>query len=150
MLNKKSVVAIIPARGGSKGLAGKNVKLLNNKPLISWSIQQCLNSQYVDDVIVTTDSSEIASIALEAGAKVPFIRPGHLATDTALTIDVIEHCHDYLKQSGQIYDYIALIEPTSPLRKNDDIDNMIKNLTKMQTNMIQLFLLVKYKQAHTF
>ena len=128
MINNKSIIAIIPARSGSKGLPGKNLKDLNGKPLISWSIHQALVSKYVDVVVVSTDSTEIGSVALNAGAAVPFTRPHYLATDEASTYDAIEHCIKYYKDHGQSFDYVVLLEPTSPLRKESDIDNMIEEL----------------------
>jgi len=91
MLNKKTFLAIIPARGGSKGLPGKNIKVLCGKPLIAWSIEAGLKSKYIDEVMVTTDSQEIADVAQKYGANVPFLRPKELATDTATTFDVIKH-----------------------------------------------------------
>ena len=128
MINNKTVISIIPARSGSKGLPGKNLKELNGIPLITWSIHQALLSRHVDLVLVSTDCPEIASVALNAGAEVPFIRPQHLATDDASTYDVIEHCISCLEARNESFDYVALIEPTSPLRKESDIDNMIAYL----------------------
>jgi CMP-N-acetylneuraminic acid synthetase len=116
------VLTVVPARGGSKGLPGKNIKELIDKPLIAWSIQQGLASKYVNEVIVTTDSEEIADIAKRYGARVPFLRPAHLAQDTSSTKDVIIHLIDELEKIGEFYDYILLLEPTSPLRETSDID----------------------------
>ena len=128
MINEKSIIAIIPARSGSKGLPGKNLKLLNGIPLVSWSINHALASSHVDHVLVSTDSPEIASISLAGGAEVPFIRPKHLATDEALTFDVIKHALQHYSSQGLFFDYVVLMEPTSPLRKSDDIDQMIRML----------------------
>jgi N-acylneuraminate cytidylyltransferase/CMP-N,N'-diacetyllegionaminic acid synthase len=129
MINGKSVIAIIPARGGSKGLPGKNIKPLCGKPLLAWSIEAGLGSQYIDEVMVTTDSEEIATIAREFGASVPFIRPSELASDTATSIDVIRHVLDfYEKKMKKSFDYTVLLEPTSPLRVKEDIDNAITQL----------------------
>ena len=126
MINGKSVLAIIPARGGSKGLPGKNVKELCGKPLIAWSIEQALKSKSIDNVVVSTDSVEIAKIAKESGANVPFLRPAELAADDSPTSDAILHVLEQLSMKGEFYDYIALLEPTSPLRKPNDIDDAIK------------------------
>ena len=129
MINRKSVIAIIPARGGSKGLPGKNIKELCGKPLIAWSIETGLSSKYIDEVMVTTDSEEIANIAREFGASVPFIRPADLASDTATSFDVIKHViHFYENELNKKFDYIVLLEPTSPLRDKDDIDRSIEQL----------------------
>ena len=129
MINGKSVLAIIPARGGSKGLPGKNIKTLCGKPLIAWSIQAGLTSRYVDEVMVTTDSDEIARIAHKHGASIPFIRPAELASDVAATFDVINHAIEFYRRELKIFfDYIVLLEPTSPLREKKDIDEMLEDL----------------------
>lgn len=128
MINNKSVIAIVPARAGSKGLPGKNIKLLNSKPLINWTIEQALDSSFIDNVVVSTDCPRIYMIATRAGATVPFLRPKSLATDNSSTYDVIGHCIKFYSLLNINYDYIVLMEPTSPLRKKNDIDNMIKKL----------------------
>jgi CMP-N,N'-diacetyllegionaminic acid synthase len=129
MINEKSVIAIIPARGGSKGLPGKNIKELCGKPLIAWSIEAGLGSKYIDEVIVTTDSEEIAHIARAFGASVPFMRPTELASDTATSFDAIKHTLDYCENElNKKFDYIVLLEPTSPLRDMNDIDMAIEQL----------------------
>ncbi len=129
MINGKRVIAVIPARSGSKGLPGKNIKPLCGKPLICWTIQTALKSRFIDELIVSTDSQEIADIAIAAGASVPFLRPISLASDTTPTIEVIEHALDYFRaQAVAPFDYLVLLEPTSPLREDDDIDNMLAQL----------------------
>ncbi|CEO88250.1 acylneuraminate cytidylyltransferase family protein [Syntrophaceticus schinkii] len=126
MYKGKKILGLIPARGGSKGLPGKNIKPLCGKPLIAWAIEQGLASKYLDKVIVSTDDEEIAKVSRSFGAEVPFMRPGELATDAAKTIDVVVHALEFLKQRGGLeFDYLALLEPTSPLRKNGDIDKSI-------------------------
>ena len=129
MINGKSVIAIIPARGGSKGLPGKNIKPLCGKPLIAWSIEAGIASHYIDEVMVTTDSEAIADVAREFGASVPFIRPAELASDTATSMDVIRHALNfYNNKLHKKFDYTVLLEPTSPLRLSDDIDKAIVQL----------------------
>jgi len=128
MYKNKKILAFIPARGGSKGLPGKNIKILLDKPLIAWSIEQALRSSYIDRTVVSTDSPKIASIARRYGAQVPFLRPKKLATGKAKTIDVILHALRYLKDKKEDFDYIVLLEPTSPLRKIGDLDAAIKIL----------------------
>jgi len=129
MINGKSVIAIIPARGGSKGLPGKNIKELCGKPLIAWSIEAGLGSKYIDEVMVTTDSEEIARIAREFGAFVPFMRPAELASDIATSFDVIEHAILFYKNNlNKNFGYIVLLEPTSPQRDKEDIDKAIEQL----------------------
>jgi CMP-N,N'-diacetyllegionaminic acid synthase len=131
MINDKTVLAIIPARGGSKGLPGKNIRPICGKPLIAWSIEQSLSSICIDRTIVSTDSADIANVARKYGADVPFIRPDDLATDQASTMEVVDHAIQYLKNNDEVeYDYIVLIEPTSPLREKDDLDSMLHQLEK--------------------
>ncbi|CED70242.1 N-acylneuraminate cytidylyltransferase [Aliivibrio wodanis] len=110
------ILAIIPARGGSKRLPGKNIKVLNGKPLIQWSIESALGVDNICKVMVSTDCQEIADIALESGAEVPFLRPEALATDTSSSSDVIKHALDYYRDQGEIFDFILLLQPTSPIR----------------------------------
>ncbi len=130
MINAKTVLAIIPARSGSKGLPGKNIKLLCGKPLIAWSIEAGLGCQYIDEVMVTTDSGEIANVAREYGASAPFLRPVELASDTATTFDVVKHVIEYYEnECNRYFDYIVLLEPTSPLREKDDLDMMLEKIS---------------------
>jgi CMP-N,N'-diacetyllegionaminic acid synthase len=132
MIDEKKVMAIITARGGSKGLPGKNIKNLCGKPLIAWSIEAGLASKYVDEVVVTTDSEEIATIARKFGASTPFIRPAELASDTSTSFDAIKHTIDfYQNELHKNFDYIILLEPTSPLREKNDIDEMLQNLVSV-------------------
>ena len=126
MIDEKKVLAIVPARGGSKRLPGKNRLILNNKPLIAWSIEAGLNSSYVDRVIVSTDDQDIADISREWGAEVPFIRPQELASDKATTVDTIIHALQSIENSDERYDYILLLQPTSPLRTAKHIDEAVE------------------------
>ena len=129
MIQEKTVLAIIPARGGSKGLPSKNIRKMCGKPLIAWTIEKAKKSQYLDMILVTTDSPAIASISKKFGAYVPFLRPAELATDQASTYDAIRHALRYLKENeGAEFDYIVLLEPTSPLREDDDIDRMLEQI----------------------
>lgn len=133
MINGKRVIAIIPARGGSKGLPGKNIKELCGKPLIAWSIEAGLASKYIDELMVTTDSEEIAGIAREFGASVPFIRPTELASDTATSFDTVKHAIDfYQNELNKTFEYIVLLEPTSPLRESGDVDGMIEKIISVE------------------
>ena len=131
MINGKSVIAIIPARSGSKGLPGKNTKELCGKPLIAWSIESGLTSRYIDVVLVSTDSKEIANIAQEFGASVPFMRPSELASDEATSISVVKNVLDYFQSElNRKFEYTVLLEPTSPIREETDIDSMLEKLEK--------------------
>jgi len=120
------MLAIIPARGGSKGLPGKNVRELCGRPLIGYAIEEAIKSKFIDRVLVSTDSEEIARIAKLEGAEVPELRPTKLASDNALAIDTYLYTCEYLnsKEKRNIEDFIVL-QPTSPLRSADDIDNSI-------------------------
>jgi len=126
LLNNKKILALIPARGGSKGLPRKNIRPLLGKPLIAWTIEQALNSKYIDRVIVSTDDLEIAEISKKYGAEVPFIRPKELAQDDTPTIDVVFHTLDYFENKGEKFDIIILLQPTSPLRETSDIDRALE------------------------
>lgn len=117
----QSLLAIIPARGGSKGLPGKNIKLLNGKPLLAWTIEAALKSGVIDRCIVSTDDEEIAQTAKDWGADVPFLRPTHLATDEASGLDPVFHAIEMLPG----YRHVILLQPTSPLRDNHDIEKAV-------------------------
>ncbi len=129
MFNNKKIIAIIPARSGSKGLPFKNVKNLCGKPLITWSIEQAVHSAYIDTVLVSTDCEDIRAISMAAGAEAPFLRPADLATDTASTADVVRHAVAYYDVIlNKEFDYVIVLEPTSPLRSLSDIDTAISML----------------------
>ena len=129
MIYDKKVLAIIPARGGSKGLPGKNIKELCGKPLIAWSIEQAKPCSDIDKTVVSTDDEGIAEVAKQYGAEVPFIRPAELANDTSPTIDVISHAINWLKEHEDYQpEYILLLQPTSPLRAREDIDGVMQML----------------------
>jgi len=114
-------IAIIPARGGSKRLPNKNIKLLAGKPLIVWTIEAALESQLFDMVLVSTDSQIIADVATNAGATVPFLRPIELASDTATTNDVITHMVEWIESQHEAVSRVTLLQPTSPLRDANNI-----------------------------
>lgn len=117
------MIAIIPARGGSKGLPGKNIKLLNGKPLIAYTIEAALKSKYIDKVFVSTDDEEIAKIAKEYGAWVPFLRPSELATDTSQAKDTYLYVMNRLeKEYGYDKRKFMVLLPTAPLRNEKHID----------------------------
>jgi len=126
MLEGKRVIALIPARSGSKRLKNKNLLDLAGKPLIAWTIEAALNTIEVDDVIVSTDSHEIKNVALKFGAKVPFLRPDSLANDNASTDDVLMHAIAELQLSPS--DILVLLQPTSPLRNSYDIKHALLEL----------------------
>jgi len=128
MYKEKKILTIITARGGSKGLPKKNIRTLLNKPLIAWTIDQAIMSKYIDKVVVSTDDSKIAEISEKYGAEVPFIRPAKLAQDNSTSIDVVLHTIQWLEDKNNQYDFIVLLEPTSPLRETNDIDSSLELL----------------------
>jgi N-acylneuraminate cytidylyltransferase len=139
-----SIVAIIPARGGSKGVHDKNIRLINGKPLIEWSIEQALAVQKIDRVLVSTDSSTIAQIAVDAGAEVPALRPAHLAEDATPTEPVLIHAiENWCK--GNLPDVVMLLQPTSPLRLNDSVGQAIRLFESEQADS-----LVSTCESHAF
>jgi len=133
MYKNKKIIAIIPARGGSKGLPEKSIKPLCGKPLIGWSIEQAKDCKYIDEIFVTTDSEKIANTAKEFGVDVPFLRPSELAKDTSSSMDVVEHVLSHFENRNIFFDYIVLLEPTSPLRKKKDLDNAIQMAIENET-----------------
>lgn len=134
------LLAIITARGGSKGVPGKNSKLLGGKPLISYSIDQAMASNSFAKIIVSTDDETIAQIGLDYGAEVPFLRPLELSNDTAASIDVVQHAIEFLESQNKFFDAVCLLQPTSPFRekglihnavtkfKNTDLDSLVSVL----------------------
>jgi|SaaInlStandDraft_4_1057021.scaffolds.fasta_scaffold24109_2 CMP-N,N'-diacetyllegionaminic acid synthase len=122
MLNGKSILAIIPARGGSKRLPRKNIIELGGKPLIVWSIEAAIQSQYVDDVVVSSDCDRILEISSEFDVNT-IKRPNILAEDTSSSNGVVEHVINTMSRSGKLYDFLVLLQPTSPLRNHEDIDS---------------------------
>ena len=127
MYKNNSFLAIIPARGGSKGLPGKNIKDLCGKPMVVHTIEQALKSKYISDVIISTDSKDIEKIAIEHGAKSYFLRPKYLASDNAKVIDNYIYTIDRLnKYFGYSIKSFVSLQPTSPLRNTEDIDGAIE------------------------
>ena len=122
MLNDKKILAVIIARGGSKGLPGKNIKEFKGKPLIAWTIDAAKASQYIDKTILSTDCPEIQAVAKEHGCEVPFTRPDELSGDSITALDVVLHALDAIEEK---FDYVVLLQPTSPLRVTEDIDGAI-------------------------
>ena len=136
MIDNKRVLAIIPARGGSKRLPRKNILDLAGKPLIFWTIEAALGSKYIDKVAVSTDDEEIADISKQHSAVIPFMRPNSLATDEAASIDVVLHAIDFFEKNNNCYNYIILLQPTSPLRASSHIDEAIELLDSKNADAI--------------
>lgn len=132
MINNKSFLTIIPARGGSKRLPKKNILPLAGKPLIAWTIDASLKSKYIDRTIVSTDCEEISKISKEHNAEV-IMRPKELATDTATSYDAVMHAIDHINAK---FDYIILLQPTSPLRTSKHIDEAIEILVEKNADAV--------------
>jgi CMP-N,N'-diacetyllegionaminic acid synthase len=121
-----SIIALITARGGSKQIPGKNIRLLGGKPLIVWSIEAALKSQRIGRVLVSTDSEQIAEVSRRAGAEVPFLRPEELSRDDSPHILASEHALQWLdEKAGERPEFLMLLQPTSPFRSSEDIDATI-------------------------
>ncbi|WFR56798.1 acylneuraminate cytidylyltransferase family protein [Anaerocolumna sp. AGMB13025] len=124
-----NILAIIPARSGSKSVPHKNIRLMNDKPMLAYSIEHALGSQYINRVILDTDSAEYAEIGKKYGAEIPFLRPASLAEDLSLDFDVFYHCLNYLQENENYKaDIVVQLRPTYPIRNIEDIDKMIKIL----------------------
>ncbi|MFC4354696.1 cytidylyltransferase domain-containing protein [Chryseomicrobium palamuruense] len=132
MFNELKFLVVIPARGGSKGIPGKNIIEVNNKPLIQYTIDAAMKSKYIDKIVVSTDDKEIAEVSIRCGAEVPFLRPGKLATDVSRTIDSVIYTLNNLP-CIHIYDYLILLQPTQPLRQAFHIDEAIETIIKEES-----------------
>lgn len=141
----KKIPAIIPARGGSKGLPRKNILKLAGKPMIAWTIEAALNSKYISDVIVSTDDEEIAEISRKYGAQIPFMRPKELATDDSIAIDTYLYTVEKLnlEYNKNIEEFVVL-QPTSPLRKSVHINEAIQLFYNKEADSVLSF----YENPH--
>ncbi|KCY89397.1 cytidylyltransferase family protein [Acinetobacter baumannii 25691_8] len=123
MIDNKRVIAVIPARAGSKSIKDKNIKLLGGKPLIAWPIDTAKKSKYIDRILVSTDGQKIKEIAESYDAEV-YLRPESLAQDNSLLIDTLRYMIKELKREGESAKYLIVLEPTCPLRSVEDVDNV--------------------------
>lgn len=123
------VLAVIPARGGSKGVPGKNIKLLGNKPLLQYTAESALESRSITKVILSTDSEEIAKVGIQIGLEVPFIRPSILAQDTTPTIEVLQHAIKFYEDQYVFFDLVCILQPTTPFRQKGFIDKAIEKFS---------------------
>jgi len=139
-------LVIIPARGGSKGVPGKNIKLLNNKPLIQYSIDAAKKVFKNDEIVISTDSEEIKKEVENLGLEVPFLRPSNLATDKASSQDVILHALEYFENKFGAPDQIILLQPTSPFRS----EKHIKEALKLYSSNLDMVVSVKETKANPY
>ena len=144
MLEGKKLLALIPARGGSKRLPDKNVAKVYGKPMIEWTIAAARESKYTDSVIVSTDDENIADISVRAGARVPFMRPPSISTDTATSLDVVDHTLSALAQMGDEYEYLVLLQPTSPLRTEEHINECAEAFSNKKIDSIVSVVRIDY------
>jgi CMP-N-acetylneuraminic acid synthetase len=126
----RSCLAVVPARGGSKGVKNKNIRRLLGKPLISYTIEEAKKCKAIGRIVVSTDSCRIRDVAVKCGAHAPFLRPGSLAKDSTAMYPVIAHAVRLMEAAGEKFQIILILQPTSPLRKASDIEKAIKILTK--------------------
>jgi len=126
VFKNKKVLGLIPARGASKRLARKNLRLINGKPLIYWSIAEAQESKYIDSVVVSTEDIEIKQHSCNQGVDCVIDRPSSLAQDESRSVDVVVHAVDVLANLGKKYDYVMLLQPTSPLRTSKHIDSALE------------------------
>ncbi len=136
MKYNNKILGLILARSGSKGIKQKNISKLCGKPLIAWTINSALKSKRLTDVILSTDSATIAKIGKKFGADVPFIRPLKFSKDKSPSIDAIEHAIKWLRKKGKNYEFVVLLEPTSPLRDHNDIDLAINKVIKLKAQSL--------------
>jgi CMP-N,N'-diacetyllegionaminic acid synthase len=138
------MLAIIPARGGSKGLPGKNTRMLLGKPLIAYTIEAALNAKHISRVIVSTDDANIAEVARSAGAEIPFLRPTELAQDKSLAIDTYLYTVDQLTTAEKPIQDLVVLLPTAPLRNFRDIDEAIELFREKKADSVVSY----YKAEH--
>ena len=130
-----NIYTIITARGGSKGIPRKNIKLLNGKPVIAYSIEPSISSDLIKKTYVTTEDNEISEVSKEYGAEI-INRPPNLAEDKSTSVDVILHALDYLEKNNNLPDFFVLLQPTSPLRSKEDIENAIELFIKNECDAL--------------
>ena len=129
-LKNKKILAIIPARSGSKGIKNKNIKIIKKKPLLYWIGKAAKQSRLIDKIIVSTDSLKIKGICQNYNLEVPFLRPKKISKDNSKSVDLIFHAINFFKKKNLFFDYVILLEPTSPFTTAKDIDDAIEQLYK--------------------
>jgi CMP-N-acetylneuraminic acid synthetase len=136
------VVGLVPARGGSRGIPRKNIRLLCGKPLLQYTAQAALAARRLSRVILSTDDPEIAEVGRACGLEAPFLRPPELARDDTPTLPVVQHAVRFLLERGELYDAVCLLQPTNPLRRPEDIDGCIDLLEQSDADAVVSVLTV--------
>ncbi|MCX6351887.1 MAG: acylneuraminate cytidylyltransferase family protein [Bacteroidetes bacterium] len=139
------VLGIITARGGSKGVPRKNIKLLAGKPLLYYTAIPALNAKSLSKVCLSTDDAEIAEVGKSLGVDVPFLRPAALAEDATPTLPVLQHALNFYKEQGEVFDAICLLQPTNPLRQTHVIDACVNKLFEQDLDSVVTTLKVPYE-----
>ncbi|MAZ25744.1 MAG: acylneuraminate cytidylyltransferase [Cytophagaceae bacterium] len=130
------ILGIIPARGGSKGVPGKNIKIIGGKPLLAYTADAAKNSRLLSKTIVSSEDEKIIEVALHLGLEVPFKRPAHLAEDHSPSIDVVKHALEFYRNNGEDFDAVCLLQVTTPFRKNELIDRAIEKFIGEKTDSL--------------
>lgn len=133
---KRRHIALIPARGGSKGIPRKNLKLLGGHSLVAWAVQAAKNSQSFDNIVVSTDDLEIATHAVKYGAEVPFLRPKEYSGDDSKQLDTVRHVLEFYQGAGVSFSSVTILQPTSPFRTGDDCKRALKLFENSQENSV--------------
>lgn len=137
MYKNKKILGVITARGGSQGIPGKNIKDLCGKPLIAYTIEAARGSQYLTRTVVSTDYENIAEVAKKFGGDVPFMRPREFAEARSTSVSTVQHALNWLKENaGEDYDYLMILQPTSPMRTSEDIDECIKLIVDTDSDSV--------------
>lgn len=146
------ILGVIPARGGSKGVPRKNIKLLGKKPLIEYTIDDAKNSKFLTEIVISTDDEEIAIAAEIAGCKPPFMRPSALAEDTSTSLEVVQHAIDFYEAQNIFFDAVCLLQPTTPFREKGFIDSAIEKFISSNADSLVSVLPVpcEYNPHWTF
>ena len=142
------VLAVIPARGGSKGVAKKNMRLLDNKPLIAYSVDYAKQSKNIDHLIISTDDEDIARMGASLGVDIPFKRPAHLGSDNTSLIAVIQHAYNHFKERNIVYDAVLSLQPTSPFLHYETIDQVIE--VWLQTGCESVVTISEIMKGHPY
>lgn len=150
-MDKPNILAVIPARGCSKGIPGKNIVPFAGKPLICYTVEAALRAKYLKHVIVSTDDADIAKIAKDCGADVPFLRPSYLSQDDSSSVSVLKHALSFIEESeGSLFDFVVLLQPTSPLRDEKNIDLAVEKMLETGSDSVISVCKVKHHPFWNF